>query len=99
MIQGTTPTHIFNLPFDSDQVSSARVIYKQREQEILRKETEDFKMDGSAISVALTQEETFLFDCKYSVKLQLRVATKSGKVLSTKPIIIRVEECIDSEVL
>ena len=100
MIQGTTPTHIFNLPFAASMVSSARVVYKQRDKEVLRKENDDFRIEGeNSISVDLTEEETFLFDCNHSVKLQLRVKTNAGKVLATKPIIVRVEECLDREVL
>lgn len=99
MIRGTTPTHVFNLPFESSLISSARVIYKQGTKEILRKETEAFEMEGNTIRVTLTQEETFLFDCKGSVKLQLRVLTKAGKSLSTRTIIVSVDECLDNEVL
>lgn len=99
MIIGTTPTHNFDLPFTSDQVVAARVIYKQGGKEILRKETEDFRKDGNRISVSLSQEETFLFDCSCSVKYQLRVRDIYGKVYNTKPRIISVEECLDSEVL
>lgn len=99
MIPGTTPTHYFNLPFESEMLSSARVIYKQRDREILRKETGDFEMDGNTISISLSQEETFLFDSQYSVKIQLAVRTKSGKVLRTMPIIVKVDECMDNEVL
>ena len=99
MIRGTTPTHKFNLPFDSSNISAARVIYTQRGREILRKETKDFTMDGNAIRVELKQEDTLLFDCDYSVKLQLRVLTNDGKTLATQPIIVSIEECLDNEVL
>ena len=98
MIKGTTPTHKFKLPFDAALVEKARVIYKQWTKEVLRKETKDFKMDGNMLSVSLSQEETFLFDCS-PVTYQLRVKTTYGKVLSTKPETIRVEDCLDCEVL
>lgn len=99
MISGTTPTHVFKLPFDSAQLSAARVVYKQGSKEIIRKETKDFTMEGNIIKVNLTQEDTFLFDCKTSVKYQLRVRTVMGRVLATKVKIISVEECLDREVL
>ena len=56
-------------------------------------------MDGNAIRVELKQEDTLLFDCDYSVKLQLRVLTNDGKTLATQPIIVSIEECLDNEVL
>ena len=99
MIIGTTPTHHFDLPFDASMVSAARVIYKQNGTEILRKETDDFKKEGNRISVTLSQEETFLFDWRCSVKCQLRVRDVSGKVMNTKTLIISTEECLDCEVL
>lgn len=98
MIRGTTPTHYFNLPFEASLVDKARVIYHQWGKEILRKETEDFKMEGNTISVSLTQEETFLFDCT-PVILQLRVRTTSGEVMNTKMITVSSEDCLDCEVL
>ena len=99
MMQGTTPTHHFNIPFDASQVVHARAIYKQRGKEILKKETEDFHMEGNRISVQLTQEETFLFIWQTPVKIQLRIRTKSGQVLNTKPIEVSVGECLEEEVL
>lgn len=99
MIRGTTPTHTFNLPFSTDLVTSARVIYKQGQKEILRKETADFVKAGKSLKVTLTQEDTLLFDCRLMVKLQLRVKTTEGAVLNTKPRLVSVEECLDEEVL
>lgn len=98
MMKGTTPTHIFTLPFDTSIVKCARVIYKQYAKEVLRKDTEAFKKDGSKLSVDLSQEETFLFSSA-DVTYQLRVKTIHGKVLNTKPKKISVEDCLDCEVL
>ncbi len=99
MIRGTTPTHIFRLPFDSSLLSSARVVYKQGQREVLRKETGAFTMEANILKLTLSQEETLSFDCKLSVKLQLRVKTTAGQVLAMKPRIVTVDECLDDEVL
>lgn len=96
---GTTPTHTWTFPFDTSLVAEARMIYKQSGAEILRKETEHFTMEGQKLSVTLSQEETFLFDCRTPVKIQLRVRTTGGRVLKTTPISIRITECLDREVL
>lgn len=99
MIRGTTPTHKFILPFKAELLTSVRVVYKQGQKEVLRKETTDFVMEGNTLALTLTQEETLLFDCHLSVKLQLRVKTRAGQVLATKPQVVSVEECLDGEVL
>lgn len=99
MIRGTTPTHHFNLPFEASMISAVRAIYKQGTKEVLRKETPDFRLEGQRVSVDLTQEETFLFDCRTPVKLQLRVKTIRGQVLNTRTMVVSVAECLDSEVL
>ena len=99
MIRGTTPTHIFNLPFEAETIAAVRITYAQGQKEILRKETADVTKDGRRLSVTLTQEETLRFDCRFSVKVQLRVTTADGTALATKPRIVPVDECLDGEVL
>ena len=96
---GTTPTHTWTLPFDSSLVAKARVIYKQSGKEVLRKETADFTMAEQKLSVTLSQEETFLFDCRAPVKIQLRIRTTDGRALKTKPITKTPSECLDCEVI
>lgn len=96
---GTTPTHTWALPFDASLVAEARAIYKQSGEEILRKETEHFTMEGQKLSVTLSQEETFLFDCRTPVKIQLRIRTTAGQALKTPVIVKTPTECLDREVL
>jgi hypothetical protein len=98
MLQGTTPTHRFKLPFDGNRLTYARVTYKQGKRIILVKKDKDFKIEGNWISVTLTQGETFLF-CPENVIYQLRVKDINGKVFGTKPRIISVTECLDEEVI
>lgn len=102
MMRGTTPTHTFHLPFDTSLVRSVRVIYLQRQLGNalrLTKETDACALDGAAIRVTLTQEDTLLFDSRLPVEIQLRVLTHTGQALSSKPIAVDVGECLDGEVL
>lgn len=102
MIRGTTPTHTFQLPFDTSEVCSVRLIYKQELLHgciVLTKEIDDCQMSGDQISVTLTQEDTLSLNCKYPVKIQLRVLTKQGESLATTPITRSLVECLDGEVL
>jgi hypothetical protein len=100
MIRGTTPTHIFTLPFDVSLIADLRIIYAQDAAEILAKTKDDCGLDGNEVSVTLTQEDTFKFDCKRQVvQIQVRVLTSGGDALASEVIIVPVEQCLNSEVL
>ena len=99
MIQGTTPTHIFTVPFDVSAITTVKVSYIQLGSVVLTKNTEECTLDGNTISVTLTQEETFLFNEDRSVGIQLRVRTAGGQVLTSVPQYVNVKVCFDKEVL
>lgn len=99
MIRGTTPTHNFRIPFESSTLEEVRIIYSQNDEQILVKETADCEMDGNTISVTLTQEDTFKFDCKKCVQLQVRVLTNGGQALASQIKHIDVDKCLDDEVI
>ncbi len=99
MYRGTTPTHNFTIPFECSLLKEIRVIYKQGGEVVLEKKVSDCSLKDCTISVDLTQEETFLFDCKKDVTIQLRALTKLGQALVSKPKVIDVGECLTEEVL
>jgi len=99
MIKGTTPTHIFELPFDTGNLAEVLIVYAQKGEEVLRKVTEDVTFDGCKISLKLTQEETFLFDERKSVQIQVRALTNDGDALASQISVVRVEQCLCEEVI
>ena len=99
MIRGTTPTHNFDIPFDTSMVKEVKVIYAQNDVVILEKRTEDCQLNGNTISVTLTQEDTFKFDCKKHVEIQVRILANNGEVFSSIPHKVGVAKCLDKEVL
>ena len=99
MIQGTTPTHTFTLPFDTSLLTSARIIYSQNEKIILKKELSDCECSGNTISCKLTQEETFLFVHPKTVQIQIRVLTDGGDALNSDIETVPCKMCLDDEVL
>lgn len=99
MIPGTTPLHIFKLPFDTSTIRAARVAYAQRDAVLLIKEKGALTMAGNEISVRLTQEETLRFRCGVDAEIQLRVLTTSGDVPASKIFSVPVDKCLDREVL
>lgn len=99
MIRGATPTHIFKLPFEVDYIKCARIIYSQNDKIVLEKETTDCNMQGNTISVCLTQEETFNFDCHYLTQVQLRVITIEGNSLVSNIFWLDTNKCLHEEIL
>ena len=100
MIRGTTPTHTFNIPFEASDIEAARIIYAQNDKEIFTKTVADCSLNGNSISVKLTQEETFLFNCNYPVQIQLRVKLKDiDEIRATDIMLVPVGKCLEEEVL
>ena len=94
----TTPTHIFDVPFDTDIIQKCRIVYAQNEHIILTKE--QCELSEQSIKVCLTQEETALFDCKkHYCEVQAHILTIDGKSLVSAPLRIAVEKCLDVGVL
>ncbi len=98
MIQGTTPTHIFELPFDVDLISVVKVVYAQMDEILIEKNTEDCVLSRNTITTKLTQEETFKFKNGLPVQIQLRVMTTEGEALVSRIENVSVSKCLDKEV-
>lgn len=96
---GTTPTHVFVLPFSVDEITEAEITYEQNGKAVLTKKTPAFYMRDKVIAVTLTESETFLFDESANIEMQLRVALANNLVLSTGVICISCDECLSNSVL
>lgn len=99
MRRGTTPTHFFTLPFETDNLSKIRIVYSQNANPIVVKETEDCVMEGNTVTLTLKQEDTLLFDATKFVNIQVRVLTKGNDSLVSNIVSKAVGECLDNEVL
>lgn len=99
MIRGTTPTHIFAIPFETNIISCVRIIYAQNDEVLFEKQTTDCTLTERTISTTLTQEETLLFDSKYLVQIQLRILLNDGSALASKVNYISLEKCLSNEVI
>lgn len=99
MYIGTTPTHIFEIPFDTSLVKVCKITYSQDSRIILEKKTDECTFDGKFIKTTLSQAETFLFDYKRTVQIQLRVLTQYGEALAADIENIPAHICLDDEVL
>ena len=100
MIRGTTPTHIFTIPFDVALIADLRISYAQCGKEILTKTKNDATLDGNTITVTLTQEDTLKFECSKRVAdIQVKVLTVEDDVVISDVITLNVERCLNNEVL
>ena len=99
MIRGTTPTHEFVLPFDTSMCAQIKIIYAQDDKVILEKTASQCEMNGNNVSVKLSQEETFKFDCKKAVQIQVRVLTLGNEALTSSIKLVDVDKCLENEVL
>lgn len=103
---GTTPTHTFTVPFDTEIIKSIEITYVQCDKIVLIKGTADcIIIDGHTIKTTLTQEETFLFDESSVIEIQLRVGVPSpdsdgkAKIIKSNIVKVMATECLSDEVL
>lgn len=100
MIKGTTPTHIFTLPFDvTENVKEVEIAYAQGNQTKVKKSIADCTMEGRNITTKLTQAETLLFKDGECIEVQIRVLTNAGEVLGSRVMRVHCEKCLTDEVL
>lgn len=99
MIVGTTPTHSFNIPFNTDIIMAVRIVYSQNDSPVLIKTTDECVLEDKTISTTLTQEDTFKFDHKLPVEIQVRVLTNTGTSLASVPKKIGVTKCLETAVI
>ena len=99
MIRGTTPTHVYDLPFGVENVAKVRILYAQHGEVKIIKTEEDCKMSGKTISVQLTQRDTLDLLGNTFVDIQLRVLTTGGDALASPLTRVLVGACLDDEVM
>ena len=99
MIRGSTPTHVFRLPISTELIKALRITYVQKQKTVLEKTEQDVTMDGTTISLRLTQEETLAFNAECRVKIQLKVLTVNEDVLASRITEVFVEQVLNEEVL
>lgn len=99
MNRGTTPTHTFNIPFDVAIIDKIRITYAQCDKVVLVKSKDDCRMDGTVISLKLSQADTLMFEGNKVVSIQLTVVTTGGDCLKSDILCVGVRECLDEGVI
>lgn len=99
MIRGTTPTHKFNISFDTSLIKDIRISYAQDGIIIAEKTLHDCALEGDVITTSLTQEETLKFHEKRPVELQIKLLTTLGTVMATRIYTLNAGKVLNEEVL
>lgn len=104
IIQGTTPTHTFTLPYDTSTLKRVRFVYSQQGQVKVIKDSTDTEspvvLKERTASATLTQEQTFGLTPNVVVHLILRILTEDCKALeSEQPVLLMCQGSADKEVL
>lgn len=83
MIIGTTPTHTFTLPYDTNLIKDLVITYSQYDTMVFQKSLSDCTLSGNKIAVNLSKEDTTkLKDDIYNI--QIEVTTQEDKVIKSK---------------
>lgn len=98
IVQGTTPTHTFNLPFAASFVKSVIISYIQNEEIVFSKDETACRFNNNSIELDLSQEETFKLDPQHFCLIELRVLTTENKALKAKIKNVRVRKTYDKGV-
>lgn len=99
MIRGTTPTHIFTLPFDAGQISQLRLTYSQDGTTVFEKNKTEVNLAGTQLEYTLTQTESLAFTEQKPVEIQLKIKTIDGVVVASKIMRTNASAVLNEEVL
>ncbi|MBP3647191.1 MAG: hypothetical protein J6K55_12300 [Clostridia bacterium] len=88
MIRGTTPTLVFTLPFEAQQLEEAYISFAQNGKVVLEKTLSDCTSHQNTLTVRLTQEETLKLKTDVNTEIQIRARTIAEEAVASD--IIRV---------
>lgn len=83
IIPGTTPTHVFTVPFKADTIKKLEIVYAQSGKAVVTKNIGDCEISGNEISVTLTQEDTLSFNDEENIAIRIRVLTNGDEALAS----------------
>ena len=106
MIRGSTQNLIFNIGINTEEVSQLWLTFSHSNRlnaEIFTKEINDVILEGTTITVPLSQEETLALN-EYNIKekvvyIQLRVLLEDGQALASNVVEIKVSHLLKDGVL
>ncbi len=94
IMQGTTPVFSFTLPFESAQVESFFLTFRQGKETVIEKKLTDCETKDYELSVTLSQEDTFLLQSQTPVLMQVRMTDKNGAAFASPVFTLRAERAL-----
>ncbi len=93
IVRGTTPTHVFNIPFSIDKITEAYITYEQDGRTVIDKRLDDIEADifENTLTLQLTQDNTLGFVVNEKprdniVTIQIKLLFDSDIVCCSRPI-------------
>lgn len=99
LYKGTTPIHIFVLPFDTNTIENVVITYSQKNNIVFEKRKDDCIFENNTITVNLSQEETLKFERSYNVEIQVRVRTYDDVAYASLIYEEPIRPCLNEEVI
>lgn len=99
MRRGTTPTFIFEFPFNVESAQAVHIAFAQNGETVLTKEDDDCTLSRNTVSVQLTQSETFMFAEDSIIEVQARVLTADAQAVSSDVVYIKCKQSLTEDIL
>lgn len=99
MIRGTTSTLQFAFPFELNNVAELWVTLKQDNNIVLDKTLVDCELDGSVLTLRLTQQDTLKLNAFMPVAIQVRIRTNDGNAVASNIITTSVGQILKDGVI
>lgn len=97
--RGSTPTQVFELPFDTQELADFLITYACNDEILVEKNSSQCMTENSCIIVELSQEDTLSFPANEIVEAQLKVLTKSGKVFISPSYNLGIGKVLNGRVM
>lgn len=108
MRRGTTPTHVFKVKIDLEDLEKVFITYMQNDEVVVEKDIDSIIVDAEnkTLTTRLTQEETLKFSSGVwdrmvpnerrdnKVKIQIRLKYEDGSASASKIIVRTVDEIL-----
>ena len=99
MVRGTTPALQFEFPFELTNVAELWVTLKQDNNIVLDKTLTDCALDGSILTLRLTQQDTLKLNAFLPVAIQVRIRTNDGNAVASNIITTSVGQILKDGVI
>lgn len=98
-VQGTTPTIVFNLPFEVSTIENCEIYFGQNDELLLTKGYNDCILSGTTMTVRLFQSDTLQFDPEEKLQIQARFRYSDGTTEATNITKIKVGDLLSEAVI